>query len=158
MPPLPETDRPPLVRTDFTDDEAWSALREEISEDLVTFVADPAYRDLPARQLAPDDSHHPVLLVADDVTFSNDDRTVLVVDLDEEPGQTFRAMPDAVRTVVGNLVIQNMYFSELRASVDDAGVYRLSPKYHQAMAELLSANQKPGTVSIPGPQRRTGQR
>ena len=93
-----------------------------------------------------------MLLVADEVTFSGDDRTVLVVDLVEEPGQAFRAAPDAVRSVVGNLVIQNMYFSEFRDSVDDAGVYRLSPKYHQALAELRSATEAPTTISIPGPR------
>jgi len=148
--PLPETANPPLLRTDFTDDEAWSALRDEVGDGCVTFVADPVHRGLPARQLV--GSRHPVLLVADEVTFSNDDRTLLVVDLVEEPGQAFRIVPDAVRSVVGNLVIQNMYFSDFRGSVDDAGVYRLSPKYHQALAELRSVNQAPTTIAIPGPR------
>jgi len=93
--PLPETDNPPLLRTDFTDDEAWSALRAEVGDGCVTFVADPVHRGLPARQL---------------------------------------------------------YFSDFRDSVDDAGVYRLSPKYHQALAELRSVNQAPTTIAIPGPR------
>jgi hypothetical protein len=57
-----------------------------------------------------------------------------------------------LREEVGDLVIQNMYFSEFRDSVDDAGVYRLSPKYHQALAELRSADQAPATIAIPGPR------
>jgi len=157
--PLPETDKSLLVRTDFSDDEAWAALQEEIDGEYVTFVADPGYRELTVERLlalVPAGSVHPVLVVADEVTFSAEEHALLMVDLDEEPGRTFRAVPDAVPTVVGNLSIQNLYFSDYLESVDGTGVYRLSARYFAALAELQATGQATAgtrhTASVPGPR------
>ncbi|HEX2130806.1 MAG TPA: hypothetical protein VHH15_04540 [Actinophytocola sp.] len=148
--PLPHAENPLLVRTDFTDDAAWAGLRAEVDDEYLTYVADPAHRDLsPADLLSllPPDSPHPVLVVADATTFARDDHPLLVVDLDEEPGRTFRAAPDAVRTVVGNLSIQNMGFEDFLDSVsedgDQDGVYRLHPRYFEALAALRGTQPPP---------------
>ncbi|HEX3789796.1 MAG TPA: hypothetical protein VHW44_18155 [Pseudonocardiaceae bacterium] len=143
--PLPESDKPLLLRTDFTDDAAWQALREALGSAEVTFLDGAGYREVTAYQLmelVPADSPHPVLLVADDATFAGDDRTLLVIDLVDEPGQTFRAMPDAIHTVVGNLFIANMSFADfMNSAAATDGVYRLSARYHEALAELTRASE-----------------
>jgi uncharacterized protein DUF6924 len=155
--PLPETDHSPLLRTDFTDDQAWQALLDEIGDDRVEVVADPGHRELPVRELValvPDGSRYPVLVVADGVTFSSAERSLLLIDVHEEPGRTFRAVPDAFQSVIANLAIQNLGFDDYLNSLDDSGVYRLSDRYHQAMAALQAAR-LPSTgvsrASVPGP-------
>ena len=138
MVPLPESDLSPLLRTDFTDDAAWSEVREEVDDGWVTVVADPRFQGLPPERLleaVPVGRVYPVLVVADAVTFAHDDRALLVVDLVDEPGRAFRADPRAVRSIVGNLAIQNAYFGDYADSAGD-GVHRLSPKHFQALAEL----------------------
>jgi hypothetical protein len=142
--PLPESDFSPLLRTDFTDDEAWQALLEEIGSDWLTVAADPSHQGLSVSELValvPDGSRYPVLAVADAVTFSAAERSLLLIDVYEEPGRTFRAVPDAFRSAIGNLAIQNQGFEDYLGSLDDAGVYRLSDRYRQALAALQAANQ-----------------
>jgi len=142
--PLPETGTPLLVRTDFTDGRAWVRLQEdfdvewEVADDYVTFVDDPDYQELPVRhlvELVPDGCPHPVLLVADAVTFSSDDRALLVADLAEESGRTFRAVPGTINSVVNNLSTANLSFGDYVDSVDDTGVYRLTSGHFQALTE-----------------------
>lgn len=138
MVPLPESDLSPLLRTDFSDDAAWSEVCEEVDDGWVSVVADPRLEGLPLERLlesVPAGRAYPVLVVADDVTFSHDDRALLVVDLVDEPGRAFRADPRATRSIVGNLAIQNTYFGDHADSAGD-GVHRLSPKHFQALAEL----------------------
>jgi hypothetical protein len=48
----------------------------------------------------------------------------LVVDLFEEPGRTFRAVPSAIQSIENNLSIANMDFWEFADNVDAAGVFR----------------------------------
>ncbi|WP_199435408.1 DUF6924 domain-containing protein [Qaidamihabitans albus] len=139
---LPETDYSPLLRTDFTDDTAWQTLLDEIDDNWIAVMADPAHRGLSVQELValvPDGSRYPVLVVADDRTFSAAERSLLLIDVRDEPGRTFRAaVPDAFQSVVGNLAIDNMSFDEYldSDSVDDSGVYRLSDRHHQALASL----------------------
>ncbi|MFE8950682.1 DUF6924 domain-containing protein [Streptomyces sp. NPDC007856] len=154
---LRETDYSPLLRTDFTDDEAWQALLDEVGEDWVTVMADPSHRDLSVPELTAlvsDSRRYPVLVVADRVTFSSDEHSLLLIDVQEKPGRTFRAVPDAFQSAIGNLAIQNQSFDDYLNSLDDSGVYRLSDRHRQALAALQAYSQ-PNTdipcASIPGP-------
>jgi hypothetical protein len=139
---LPETDLPPLLRTDFTDDAAWEALLDEIDHDWITVLADPVHEGLSVPELValvPDGGGCPALVVADDRTFSSVERTLLLVDVEEEPGRTFRAaVPDAFRSVVSRLVIADASFTDHldSSNIDHSGVYRLSDRHHQAVALL----------------------
>ncbi|MGI5224426.1 DUF6924 domain-containing protein [Actinoallomurus sp. CA-142502] len=136
---LAESDHSPLLRTDFTDDEAWRSLLDEVGDDWLTVMEDADHRGLSVPELlalVPDDSRYPVLVVADDVTFSSAERSLLLVDLREEPGRTFRAGPDAFRSAIGNLAIQNQSFDDYVRCLDDSGVYRISDRQRQALAEL----------------------
>ncbi|HVV21069.1 MAG TPA: hypothetical protein VHF06_16655 [Pseudonocardiaceae bacterium] len=143
---LPASDHSPLLRTDFTDEAAWQALLDDIGGDWVTVMADAGHAGLSVAQLlalVPDGSRYPVLAVADDVTFASAERPVLLVDLRDEPGRTFRAVPDAFRSAIANLAIQNQGFDDYLTGLDAAGVYRLSDRYHQALAELRAASNPP---------------
>ncbi|MCT2584364.1 DUF6924 domain-containing protein [Actinophytocola gossypii] len=137
--PLPRTENPLLVRTDFTDDAAWAALPAEVDDEYVTYVADPAHRDLTPEDLLsllPPDHPQPVLVVADATTFAGDDHPLLAVDVRAEPGRTFRVAADAVRSVVGNLSIDNLTFDDYLDSVGEDGVHRLHPRHVEALAAL----------------------
>jgi hypothetical protein len=141
--PLRETDYSPFLRTDFTDDEAWQALLDEVGDDWVTVMEDPGHQGLSVAELlalVPDGSRYPVLVVADDVTFSSAERPLLLIDVNEEPGRTFRAVPDAFQSAIGNLSIANLGFDDYLRSLDDSGVYRISDRQRQALAALQSAS------------------
>ncbi|GAB3453643.1 DUF6924 domain-containing protein [Actinophytocola sediminis] len=141
---LPETDYSPFLRTDFTDEGAWQALLDETGDDWVTVITDPSHRDLSARELlalVPAGSRYPVLVIADRVTFSSAERSLLLIDVIEEPGRTFRVEPDAFRSVIGNLAIDNLSFGDYLNSLDASGVHRLEDRHLQALAELRSHSQ-----------------
>ncbi|WP_431874649.1 DUF6924 domain-containing protein [Amycolatopsis sacchari] len=134
---LPGSDRTPLVRTDFSDDAAWQALLGEIGDGWVVVVDDPAYRGLSVADLValvPDSRLYPVLVIADD--FSAGERTVLLVDVVEEPGRTLRATPEGARSMISNLSIQNRTFDDYIDSAGASGVYQLSDRHRQALAAL----------------------
>lgn len=141
---LPDTDYSPLLRTDFTDDGAWRALLDEIDDDWVTVMADAGHRGLSVPELlalVPEGSRYPVLVVADEATFASAERSLLLIDVRDEPGRTFRAaVPDAFQSVIGNLALDNSSFDDYLESggLDDSGVYRLSDRHRQAVAELQS--------------------
>lgn len=167
--PLSGTDLSPLLRTDFTDDAAWQALLEEIEQSWLTVMADRAHEGLSVPELlalVPDGSRYPALVVADRETFAAEERTLLLIDVQEEPGRTFRvAVPDAFASVLGNLAIQNQGFDDYldSGSLGDDGVYRLSDRHRQAMAALRSAQNTQGAPAfavvrgrVPGPGNQRG--
>jgi hypothetical protein len=131
-----------VLRTDFTDDDAWQALLTEIGDDWVTVLADADHQGLSVPELlalVPDGSRYPVLVVADATTFADAEHPLLLIDVTDEPGRTFRAGPEACRSAITNLAIENLGFEDYLDSVDDAGVYRLSDGYRRAMADLAAA-------------------
>ncbi|MFD2415058.1 DUF6924 domain-containing protein [Amycolatopsis pigmentata] len=154
---FPETDYSPLLRTDFTDDEAWQAILDEIGDDWMTVMADPGHQGLSVPELValvPEGNRYPVLVVADEVTFSSAERSLLLIDVRQENGRTFRVVPDAIQSAVGNLSIDNETFDDYLDSVDESGVYRIHEKQRQALAALQSFGQ-PGRRyrSFPAPDR-----
>jgi Domain of unknown function (DUF6924) len=134
---LPKTENSLMLRTDFADDAAWAALCEAVQEPseegfkaIVDCVNDPAYEGLTVEQLvalAPKDGERSFAFLADRTTFTNPERPVLVVDLDDEPGRTFRVIPREMWGVENNLSIANMDYSEFADSVDPDGVFRGFP-------------------------------
>ena len=95
----------------------------------VECVSDPAFAGVTAEdvlQLAPADYEHGFLLVVDQETVSSPEKLVLVVDLDEEPGRSFRAPPAEIQGIENNLSLANLFFWECADAVDENGVFRLS--------------------------------
>ncbi|MFJ3671511.1 DUF6924 domain-containing protein [Streptomyces sp. NPDC090106] len=135
---FPEGGGAVLVRTDFTDEQAWEQLRARLASytsegllvDLRT-VDDPRHAGMTEEQLrslVPDGAEYPYFAVADSSTFAASlparDRTLLVVDVDEEgPGEVFRAVVSSLAEIDANLVLANTDFADYVEGVGPEGVY-----------------------------------
>ena len=64
------------------------------------------------------------VFIVDRTTFTNPEQPVLVVDLCNELGRTFRIIPSEMWGVENNLSLSNMDFFEFADNVDADGVFR----------------------------------
>ncbi|GAA3344290.1 hypothetical protein GCM10020358_46940 [Amorphoplanes nipponensis] len=123
-----------VLRTDFSDDAAWDELRavmrSEGAHRSATYVSDPQYAEatipalVAADAAASDDDKLTYVFLADAVTMGDDERLLLAVDLEEEPGRSFRVPPRSFTDVSANLAIGNMDFADFAAETDDSGTFR----------------------------------
>jgi hypothetical protein len=136
-----------LVRTDFTDDDAWDQVRDEATREYgpdgfcacVEPVSDPAWAGATweaVKAAAPtDDTGACVLFIADSITFTSPEHSILVVDLDDKilsvaefpeiaDRTPFRCIPSALWGVENNLSIANLSWEDFADAVDDDGIYR----------------------------------
>ena len=139
MKPLPETDDSSLVlRTAFSDDTTWSDVRSAIVTPvgdldllpLVEFVDDRQYDGLSIEgllKLVPDGSAHTLVFLVDHETLTHPDHPVLVVDLFEQSGRSFRVIPSWMWAVENNLSIANMDWEDFADYTDEDGVFRGFP-------------------------------
>lgn len=133
---IPETEKALVLRADFSDDAAWEAVCEAITEPVgefqahVDFLDEREYHGIGANQLValmPQDSSRRFFFVVDLTTLSQPDHPVLCIDLRYEPGRTFRVIPSEMWSVENNLSLANMDFSEFANAVDSDGVFRGFP-------------------------------
>jgi hypothetical protein len=136
---LPKTKDSPVIRTDFTDDEAWQSICEAIEQldtelfefkAYVEYIEVPEYADMSSeelRALVPPGWDHSFMFVVDRVALSHPEQPILVVDLYDEPGRTFRVIPSEMWAVENNLSIANMEFSNFADDTDPDGIYRGLP-------------------------------
>lgn len=114
-----------VVRTDFSDDEAWNAIIAAIGaptrEGFIACVEtcdDREFADLPAARLiehlpnGTNSRRHRVLFVVDARTVQDAEHPLIVVDAMEEPGREFRLIPSAVQVVADNMNIRNTWFRD----------------------------------------------
>ena len=136
MKPLPDTESSLVLRTDFTDDAAWSRVCSEIQEPVGEFqayvecVSDREYDGVQPDQLvalAALGPYRGYVFVVDRTTLTHAEHPVLVVDLDDEPGRTFRVVPRRMWSVENNLSLANMDFRDFADSVDADGIFRGFP-------------------------------
>jgi hypothetical protein len=136
-----------LVRTDFTDDDAWDQVRDEATGEYgpdgfcayVEPVSDPRWAgatwELVKAATPADDAGPCVLFVADSVTFTSPEHPILVIDLGDKilsvaefpevaDRTPFRCIPPALWEVENNLSIANLGWEDFADTVDDDGVYR----------------------------------
>jgi hypothetical protein len=127
-----------LVRTDYSDDQAWHAAlaaatavydRDDLGSTgaLLRPVESPALSNLTAEELAglAREDYLSQIAVADAQTMR--DQTVLFVDfseLNEQVGRTFRSIPSEVEPIVANLSLANMDFAEFAGNTDPDGIFR----------------------------------
>jgi hypothetical protein len=130
---LPESEIALIVRTDFSDEVAWEKTVSEAQNPAdpfvfnMEFVDDHEYDGATVEQLIkllPADFPHAILFVADKTTISHPERPILVVDLAEQRGQTFRSLPAEIASIENNLSIGNMGFEEFSDSADEHGIFR----------------------------------
>jgi hypothetical protein len=133
---IPKTENALVLRTDFTDESAWESLCRDIEEPVgefkadVEFVSDPEFAGLDARQLPAAASEDPLrgfAFLVDHVALSHPDQPILVVDLQDEPGRSFRVIPSEMWSVENNLSLANMGFEEFADEVDADGIFRGFP-------------------------------
>jgi hypothetical protein len=136
MKPLPATPEALVLRTDFSDDSAWRAVRAAFDTPSpgdgflpnLTCIEDRSFEAAAVADLlaaaAAASQYRTFMFVADDVTIRDADHPVLVIDLADEPGRTFRVIPSKMWSVENNLSLANMDFQDFSDAVDAAGVFR----------------------------------
>ena len=135
---LPDYDFSLVIRTDFTDDSAWERICQLLQKPQTTYgfqamvecLSDRSCAGLQpedVRSVLPSDSQRPFVFLVDSEAVSQPDHAVLVVDLSEEPGRTFRVIPSEAWGVENNLRLANMDFADFADAVDDTGVFRGFP-------------------------------
>jgi hypothetical protein len=135
MKKIPTTENSLVLRTHFSDESAWEAFCAAVQqpdEDIgftagVDFVSDPEYAGLTAELLPSvlgEDSERMFAFIIDQDALSRPDHPILVVDLFDEPGRTFRVIRSEMWSVENNLSIANMGFSEFADAAGPDGVFR----------------------------------
>ena len=137
MKQLPQTENALVLRTDFSDDAAWESICKAIGEPgaggfqaYVDCISDREYDGLTVEQLtalSPKGSDRTFAFIVDQTALTHPDHPILVVDLHDEPGRTFRVIPFEMCSVENNLSIANMDFSEFADNVDKDGIFRGFP-------------------------------
>ena len=138
MKELPEAESPLVIRTHFSNQRAWeeicTVIRQPVEEDFlanVEFVDDAAYANASKEQLLklfPEDSFHSFCIIADQKAMSQQEHPLLIVDLLDEPGREFRAIPSRIQAIENNLSEANMGFEEFAEAADEDGVFRGFPE------------------------------
>jgi hypothetical protein len=137
MKQLPNTENAPLVRTDFSDQAAWDAIREEVRQPVdgfyanVDFIDDPEFADISKDaliRLVSRTMRHSFIVVADKRSMQGE-HLLLVVDLLTQQGREFRAEPSQIQGIENNLSISNMDFAEFADNCDPEGVFRGFPTF-----------------------------
>ncbi|REK91958.1 hypothetical protein DY245_01235 [Streptomyces inhibens] len=133
---LPTTDAPPVIRTDFRNQQAWEAAGAAITAPGeegytadVEFIDNPAFANLTAAQLLELLTEEAAgkqrcLFVVDETTLASPEWPVLAIGLRDDHGRTFRVTAAALYSVEANLSIGNMYFFEFADATDADGVFR----------------------------------
>ncbi|SED57610.1 hypothetical protein SAMN05216489_03822 [Streptomyces sp. 3213] len=121
-----------VVRTDFSSDDAWNAVREALFSPTeegflpnVALVDDRQYEGLTpdlVLGLIPAGYQHPLVVLADSATAASTERPLLVVDLMAE--RRVRVAAAELWSIENNLSGANMDFDEFAEAVDDDGVFR----------------------------------
>ena len=141
MKPLPKLEENSfeslVLRTDFSDDAVWAALCEKMRAPQGDFradlhcVSDPDFAGLTAEgltALAERSDYLGFAFLVDTTALVHPDSPILVVDLDAEPGRTFRVVPSEMWSVQNNLAIANMDFADFADAADADGIFRGFPR------------------------------
>ena len=119
---------------DFADDSAWepicAAIREPVGKfrAYVDFLSDSEYDGLSAERLTtlvPKGSGQTFIVDRIALSFRH---PILVVDLYDDPGRTFRVIPSEMWSIEHNLSIANIEFHEFADNVDRDGIFRGFPE------------------------------
>ena len=123
-----------MLRTDFSDEACWRSVRAEVLAETVDgfrayvdVIEDPAFDGLGTDEVLAavgDDYRWGYLVVGDRVTMTEAEHPFLVLDLLDERGRSFRALPREIQSIENNLSIANMDFSEFADSASPDGVFR----------------------------------
>lgn len=139
METIPQTENALVLRTDYSDDAAWEKVCAAIRRPVgvyrflayVEFLDDVQYEGIGVTRLLaliPEEYAHSFILIVDGITISYPEHPLLVVDLYDQPGRSFRAIPGQIQGIENNLSIANMDFRDFADAVDGDGVFRGFPE------------------------------
>lgn len=139
MKPIPQTDNPLVLRTDFSNTAVWEEICATIRQPVgdfgfmanVEFFDDADYYHLHKDQLLkliPPDYHHSFIMLVDEASIAQPDHPLLIINLYERTGCEFRAVPKQIQAIENNLSIANMDFEDFAGSVAPDGVFRGFPE------------------------------
>jgi hypothetical protein len=122
-----------VIRTDFSDDAAWSAFRLALDAQdecpAATYVDDPRFAGATIEALvaeeaaAGDDDKACEVFLADAVALGDPAYPLLAVDLYAEPGRTFRVPIRWFPEISVNLSIANLDFADYADTAGPTGVF-----------------------------------
>jgi hypothetical protein len=129
---IPKTKNTLLLRTDFSDETLWERLCTVLQEPFgefqayVTPVSDAAFERASVDEVGElaREASHSFVFIADREALANPEHPVLVLDVAQEPGRTFRVIPRQAWAVENNLSLANMDFEEFADAADTDGVFR----------------------------------
>jgi hypothetical protein len=139
MKTIPRAKNAVVQRADFSDDAAWDDLCAVMLEPTprdgfranLDFVSDRAFEGATVKDVlghlpegANRDFMFTFIFIVDRIALSNPEHPVLVVDLHDQPGRTFRVIPSEMWGAENNLSIANMDFADFAESADADGVFR----------------------------------
>jgi len=139
MKQLPKTNNPAVIRTDFENERAWKGICKVIRAPVpapevgdtfyayVDFLEDAEFRNLSKDDLlarVPTDYTHSFFMMVDTTAITDQEHPVLVVDLCDDRGRSFRAIPSQIQSIENNLSIGNMSFFEFADAASNDGVFR----------------------------------
>ena len=139
MKQIPPTENPLVLRTDFSNQEAWEKICSQIQTPVgmfrfranVEFLDDTEYAGLTKEQVLeriPKNYNHTFIFIVDRTAISHLDHSLVVVDLYDGSGHEFRAIPSQIQAIENNLSVANMDFEEFAEAVDEDGIYRGFPQ------------------------------
>lgn len=121
-----------VLRTDFSDDAGWKSVCEairagndDVPDAAVEFVSDPDFDGQTPKEItkqAMQGYRETFIFVVDRKTLAHPKRPVLVIDLSEKPGRTFRAAPGQIGVIAANLSTQNCGFEDFADDLDSEGI------------------------------------
>lgn len=126
-----------VLRTDFSDEEAWrrvvAAIETPTREGFIAtadYCQDRAFADLTTAQLLehlPNGHDDSVLFVVDALTIQDPEHPLIAIGISvhEPPVRELRLIPSAVQAVGDNLRISNMWFQDFVVQADPDGILRL---------------------------------
>jgi hypothetical protein len=150
MKDIPKTQHVLVLRTDFSDESAWTSVCAAIQEPVefgqdkiwadVDCLSDPEFDGLTAEQVTTSlvpllvgerkdfEYQESFMFIVDRIALTHPDHPILVVDLCNEGGRTFRMIPSEMCAVWSNLWLANLDFDDFADHVDTDGIFRRFPK------------------------------
>lgn len=132
--PMDINNATPVIRTDFSDEAAWNKIKIEVAGRYsmgfsanVRFIDDMRYSGLTGQELFhrfPRLQEYGCIFVADEMTMTDLEHPLLVIDPYNPSGRTFRVIPSLAWAVENNLSISNMDYNEFSDAADPDGILR----------------------------------
>lgn len=127
------TENPLLIRTDFSNTKVWENIKSLVENPVEPFIFkmsildDQNYEGVTVEELLaalPESRTYNMMVIADPASMTLAENPLLVVDLNDKSGLTFRALPGEIAAIENNLSICNLDFKDYTGALDKSGIFR----------------------------------